>query len=75
MWLARMKLSHMNYSCLQKKKLQEKCYEKNLTGLMRHFPSFTAPVQGKDFVGPPQALAVCVNTSFHTILYLPVFCQ
>lgn len=51
----------------RKKKLQEKYYEKILTGFMRCFLPFPAPVQGKDFV--------CMNTYFHTILYVPVFCQ
>lgn len=40
----------------RKKKLEEKCYEKFLTGFMRHFPPFPAPFQGKDFVGPSQPL-------------------
>lgn len=67
--------THVLLLITERKELQEKCYEKNLPGLMRHFPPFPAQVQGKGFCRSITAFVVSMNTYFHTILYLAVFCQ
>lgn len=67
--------THLLLLITERKELQEKCYEKILPGLMRHFPPFAAQVQGKGFCRSITAFVVSRNTYFHTILYLAVFCQ
>lgn len=81
--------THLLLLITERKELQEKCYEKNLPGLMRHFSPPSLPKsKEKDFVGPSQPLlSLWIHTSIlsyillyfasnkysNTILNIPLF--